>query len=225
MRKLVHRLASIAVALAAGHQPAMAVTETLTMDALPEEAGWQLISSGGTTAAVADGLLTVEVPGGFREWRSPDSWHDNVNNAAGWEVEFRMKIISSGSAYPQVNVGIRVDDLVHLTFLSIDEDLVFLEGGGWHILGEFPMDTTDDFHTYRMTGRGDAIEVFVDGALVLGVTNPYGHGEPTGTIQFGDQNASLLSPSVSVWDWLSYVTLGPVPVEATSWASVKNSYR
>ncbi len=228
MRGSVYRLAAVAVALAAFHRPVMAVTETLSMDTLPEEVGWQLFSGGTTTATVADGLLTIEVPEGdhsYHEWRSPDSWRDNVNNAAGWEVECRMKIVSSGSVYPAVNVGIRVDDFVHLTFLSIYEDLVYLEGGGWHILGEFPMDTTDDFHTYRMTGRGDSIEVFVDGALMLSVINPYSHGGPAGIIQFGDANTSHVSPSVSIWDWLSYVTIEPVSVERTSWASVKNLYR
>jgi hypothetical protein len=227
MRGLVSRLAVLAVALAASHRPVMAVTETLSMDILPEEAGWQLFSSpGGTSATVADGLLTIETPGGgHHQWRSPDSWGDNVNNASGWEVKCRMKIVSSGSVYPWVNVGIRVDDFVHLTCLSIYEDRVYLEGGGWEILGEFPMDTTDDFHTYRLTGRGDSIEVFVDGALMLSVTNTWGPGSPVGTIEFGDTNVSPMSPSVSVWDWLSYATNEPVSVERTSWATVKSLYR
>lgn len=215
---------SITLAIGLSARLVFGATEELSMDVLPDDAGWEAF--GGGSAMVDGGFLTIDTQPvfHFQQYRSPSSWFETVNNAWGWEVVFRMRVDSSAPTFPYTNVSVLIDDRTHSVVVGINEDSVVIEAGGL-IVESFFMDTTDSFHTYRIAGHYDTVDVFVDGVLSLSTTSSYGGGSPTGIVDFGDRNASPQTPSVTTWDFFAYETYGPVSVEGGTWASIKSLYR
>lgn len=214
---------SITIAIGLTARPVLGVTEELSMDVLPEEAGWQRL--GGGSATVDGGFLTMDVPKAcfcHQEYRSPNSWFETVNNAWGWEVAFRMRVESSASNFPYVNVCLHIDDRRRSIVVGLDEDRVFLEAG--IVIASFLVDTTDSFHTYRIVGHHDALDVFVDDVHAMSVTNTNPVIVPTGIVDFGDCSAGS-NPSMTTWDFFRYETYGPISRQGQSWATTKSLYR
>ena len=77
------------------------------MDALPEQTGWRLIPDGyaGSSSVVSGGILTLTAER-FREYVAPASWLNTVDAAAGYVIEFRMRILASTGCYPGREIGV-----------------------------------------------------------------------------------------------------------------------
>ena len=202
--------------------PAQAWTEFLSMDVLPESVGWTLIcpdqtfQPGPGSSALSGGLLTLTSTW-FREYRAPASWINTVNAAAGYTIEFRMRIVSGPSRYPDWRVGVWYEDRAAQTVISIDSSRVYaasppgpyasLDGTAWH--------------TYRIVVLGNWHRVYVDESLAIEFQHP---GASSGAyLQFGDLGGP--GTTISEWDYFAYETQSPVPVAATSWGRIKSLYR
>ncbi|MFP4249983.1 MAG: hypothetical protein ACLFU7_10015 [Armatimonadota bacterium] len=61
----------------------------------------------------------------------------------------------------------------------------------------YEMDTTDDFHTYRVVTEGEDLQVFVDGELVIDAPGTYtGSGSGARQLSFGAANSPMLGEAL-----------------------------
>ena len=160
----------------------------------PDSDGWKL--GGQDKATLSTGVLTINTMGaGYvaceysREWK-PD-------NVKGWTVEAVFKAVAIDSTDP---LNIRIisgSDSVRYAVLSAQPDKIILwrEGG----ITEFNMNTTDAFHTYRVTVKGNVVKVYVDKKLVITANA----GPATvSKVGFGDTTVSSVNATVQ-WKGIS----------------------
>jgi hypothetical protein len=167
-------------------------TVSLDFDQLPGgEWGHETCTESAT--GVAGGVLTIDAPSCVDEFLdrhgSGSAWHDQVDNRRGWTVEARLRIA------PTV---IWINDHTEVVNIGFGPGAVCLS---YPDFVQVPMDTTDAFHVYRITGKGDRIRLFVDGRKVIdhrltvvGAGSDvlmFGHGDPS-------------TPAVSSWDYFRY---------------------
>lgn len=200
--------------------PARAWTEFLSMDVLPDSAGWATISDGGSSV-VNGGILTITSPS-FREYYAPATWINTVSIVTGYTIEFRMRIVSAGHCYPYMNVGVVYHDNSYLSMVGCDPDRVYMA------YPDYPqtfaaLDVTQ-WHTYRIVVLGTHHQVFVDGDLTIDFQHP-GTGGGARILTFGDVNVNPNCPSVTEWDYFAYETDAVVPVAQTTWGRLKRLYR
>ena len=116
-------------------------------------------NAGETTAAMEDGALRIVDASttGLLMYRA--RW--NADAAGGTELEARVKLVKA-SAGP---CGQCLDfaDGVHEDSLTLYPNRV----GLWYAKLEYSMDTTAEYHTYRVAIRGEDVRIFVDGKLAI----------------------------------------------------------
>lgn len=216
------RLISISL-LAIMPVPARAWTEFLSMDVVPESAGWTLFADDqpGSSSVVNGGILTLTTPW-YREYRAPASWLNTVSNVTGYTIEFRMRIVSAGHCYYDDNIGVWYYDNSNITVVCFDPDLIYVH---YPTPGQpsAPLDVTQ-WHTYRIVVVGTRHQIFVDDNLTLDYQHP-GTGLGTPGLYFGDLGVTRCGPTQTEWDYLAYDTHAVVPVATTSWGKIKALYR
>lgn len=116
-------------------------------------------NSGETTAAMEDGVLRITDASATGMLMYRMRW--NADATGGTELEARVKLVKA-SAGP---CGQCLDfaDGVHEDSLSFYPDHI----GLWFAKLDYAMDTTAEFHTYRVAIRGEDVQVFVDGKQVI----------------------------------------------------------
>lgn len=194
----------------------LADSQFLSMDSLPSEEGWWEAADGGGSSSVSGGFLTIDSPS-YREWNAPSRWIDTVDNAIGWEIEFRVRLTAS---VPGGALTIWIHDREHLLELCLERDQVYI---CYPTIETYPMDTGDAQHTYRIVGQGTHADIFIDGALVF----PYDFTTPTGGTEaliFGDMAGGYMT--LSEWDYFSWSTDGlPVPANGATWGRIRALFR
>ncbi len=122
-----------------------------------------------------------------------------LNNATGWTVEMKAKMVSYTP--PPSNAFLEISDGSYLESLYIYDDRVefAIDNSNYY------MDTTDDFHKYRVTGKGTALKVYIDG--ILRITGSLGSASGDQTVTFGD---FTIQGDISLhhWDYVYYSTTG-----------------
>ena len=118
----------------------------------------------------------------------------SFSNSVGATLEVRLKIVEADEEYDcffQLLDGTKKHEVV------ITNTSVTLEGSE-----PYNMDTTDDFHTYRVTGQGSTSKLYIDG--VLRITQTSGNMATNG-VEFGN-----VTPTGSelLWDYIYYRTDG-----------------
>jgi hypothetical protein len=99
-------------------------------------------------------------------------------------------------------VQLWVHDHTYLTIVGFDTSKVFIAAPD-HV--EYPMDTTQQFHTYRVEGKGDMFRVYVDGTLAIDYHRSW-EGGGSEALCFGDGDGSSSGYSRSYWDYFMYDT-------------------
>jgi hypothetical protein len=136
-------------------------------------------NAGETTAVMADGALRITDASTKDLLMYTAGW--NADPAGGTELEARLKLVKA-SAGP---CGQCLDfaDGVHEDSLSFYPDRI----GLWYAKLDYAMDTTAAFHTYRVALRGEDVQVFVDGKLVIDGKGKFVQpaGGQRNTVQFG----------------------------------------
>ena len=199
--------------------PARAWTEFLSMDVLPENAGWTPVFDAGSSVVVNGGILTLTASS-FREYAAPASWLATVDASVGYMIEFRMRILAGGNCYAGRQIGIWYHDNTNVTILGIDADRIYVH---YPTHGQpFAMMDATLWHTYRIVVQGAHHQVFVDGALVLDYPHP-GTGMASRVLMFGDFGECGYSQTE--WDYVAYDTQAVVPVAQTTWGRLKTLYR
>jgi sialidase-1 len=176
-------------------------TTTYDMTKLPGCGGW---FGKTTTSTVEDGVLRVvdassEVGEGHCftvEWGA-----DPKQEAV---AEARLKVVSSEG---DAGVALWVSNGVNeegIQFRTDGFDLAF--AGLKH-----QMDTTADFHVYRVTIQGSDIKVYVDGELAVDGTGKFTAPAHAGRNALSFGSASSTAKGESLWDYVRFST--PLVIE------------
>lgn len=130
-----------------------------------------------------------ERPGDYHYWRLP--W--GADPASETVVEVRVKV-RSGSSYVLLSNGVSHERL------GLWPDRIDL----WaNRAVQYKMDTTDDFHVYRVVMKGKDLRVFVDGQLRLDATGKLKPAAGAGNeVGFGAANSGQVGEA-----WWSYVKI------------------
>jgi len=179
-------------------------TKETNMGVLPSADGWTYNGSApeATYASVAGGILITDsnTIGGL----SQSSYYiaPAFNNATGWTVEAKIKVISYSGTQFQQQLRISIRDGVWLENLLISNLGIKLSVSG----ETYAFDTTDAFHVYRITGIGTVVKVYVDGILRL--TGTLSFALASDYMDFGDISAINGENSKAEWNYIKYSTAG-----------------
>lgn len=139
---------------------------------------------------------------------SDESWEHVINpefsNATGLTVEFRMRVVSGeliAGENPNAGIGIYNE----LVALVID---IYTDGIGDNndATKFYAFDTTDAYHTYRITIKDSVYKVYVDGTLRMEKTVDAGEFVP----QIDLYHNSTTGNSERNWDYIYWKTNGAV---------------
>jgi len=122
----------------------------------------------------------------------------NFSNSAGGTLEVKLKIVEADEEY---DCYFLLRDGTKNHEVAITNTSVILSP---NISPQtYSMNTTDDYHTYRLTGQGSTSKLYIDGILRLTHTNP-GSSAVNG-VEFGN-----VTPTGSelLWDYVYYRTDG-----------------
>lgn len=191
---------------------------TLDFDTLPG-APWQHADEGGS-ASVSGGVMTIETPTfyEFLLWNPDGAWHENVDNARGWAIEARLRVDAATASLCAGCSAVQIwaNDHTILLIVGFSTNEISI---AYPDLVHFPMDTTDAFHTYRVTAKGMHVTVAVDGVVAIDhiLSWPGGGSE---VVSFGDGDGSGYSKSY--WASFSYDVGAPAetpsPAFRVDWA-------
>ena len=164
------------------------------MDQPPLIGGWQ---STDTRHEVKDGVLRIVDNSSERgsghcfqiDWQA-----DPAQEAV---VEARLKVVSSqGDAGVCLWVSNGVNE-EGVQFHTDGIDLAFAKL-------KYELDTTADFHVYRLTFKGQDLKLYVDDKLALDATGKVTHPAHQGRSQFTFGSASSAAQGESLWDYVRF---------------------
>jgi len=156
------------------------------------------------TITLEDGVLHFVDAGTEKGDLAFPAKHWQADPAEGAAVEARLKAVDCRGAYGMM---LMVADGVHEDALTFYKDRIRLERARL----EYPMDTTDGFHVYRVDIRGTDIRVSVDGKCVID-----GRGKFTFPAR-GRRNCiaygagSSTATGEAYWDWIRWTTNEEAP--------------
>ena len=183
-------LASCLTARAAA--PSDAWTLTYDMDRVPALGGWF-----GSTAEwrVEDGILRIVDPSstGGEACMFQIPWQAVPAQEA--VAELRMRVVR---AQGDAGVAIWVSN-------GVNEEGVQFQADGVNLAFSkltYDMDTTDDFHVYRVAVKGNDFQLYVDGRLAIDGTGTYTHAAHKGRNNLSFGSASSTATGESLWDWV-----------------------
>lgn len=182
--------------------PSPAWTVQYEADVLPTAATPVWTKSGGFGADTEEispaGILhTINSAGGIVSYFIADN---SFNVATGWTVEAKLKIVS-GYTYSvgsdATGITVRAIDDASSIYLDIYTDTADLNGTTYAI------DTTDDYHVYRITRLGTALKLYIDGVLVVETTDVVS-GTATGNIWYEPSYFASAGPVEVLTDYVYY---------------------
>jgi len=179
-------------------------TKTYNMDKYPGIGGW---FGQKTHAEAENGVLRVVDPssdGGEGHCFSIE-WGAAADKEA--IAEARMKVVS---AEGNAGVALWVSNGVHEEGVQFQTDGVNLAFSGL----KYNMDTTDDFHVYRVTIKGNDLKLYVDGKLAIDASGKFTHEAVNGRSQLSFGSVSSSAKGESLWDYVRFKS--PLVIETQS---------
>ncbi|MDD5428580.1 MAG: glucoamylase family protein [Candidatus Omnitrophica bacterium] len=129
--------------------------------ALPHNSGWSKYSVGNNyTEGLQDGVLYMRsgfVEGGLNYSRTP-----GFKAADGYTIETRFRLGTFSAPVTYGGMGISVFDDSYYWRLDFMPGAVGIAVGAEYI-GMSYLDTTSDYHTYRMVAKNGIVNVYIDG--------------------------------------------------------------
>ena len=146
-------------------------------------------------------------PAGFLHLVSNDSGEatysqneSGIDNAVGTTIELRVKMISGYTFADQINsMSLELRDGVRQVWLDIYSDAIATKGE------TYEMDTTDDYHIYRVTVKGTETKVYVDGVLRITDNTSWAGAQKYVLFTGGSWYEGSIESS---WDYVYYRTDG-----------------
>lgn len=149
------------------------------------------------TPTFSDGRLT------YKTSTLSSTWYDHVNNAIGYSVKFRIKVIDSGTYKCQ---EFYIDDKtyvcsIYLKSNSISVDAVFIA----EATQSYSVDLTDGYHIVEINIIGTSLSVKIDGVeRITGTLNAASGGEGSQYLEFGDKSSTAGYGGEVYWDYIKY---------------------
>lgn len=159
-------------------------TKETNMGILPSADGWTYNGTApeATYCAVAGGILTVDGGGVSTSYYTKTP---TLNNTTGYTIELRYKHYTDRQTLYWWD-GTQRNQLSFRTNYIADRNNT-----------QYAMDTTDGFHVYRITMKGTAIKVYVDG--ILRINSTYNEATATQSIRFGCENSAGKGEYDYIW--------------------------
>ncbi|MBI2298595.1 MAG: exo-alpha-sialidase [Armatimonadetes bacterium] len=179
-------------AVARAQDPAW--TQTFDMSRDPACGGW---FGAGTRHELADGVMRVvdgSSEGGCGHCFIVD-WEANPETEA--TAEARLKVVSSQG---DAGVALWVSNGVNEEGIQFTTDGLNLAFAGT----KYALDTTADFHVYRVTIQGLDLKLYVDGKLAVDGAGKFTHVAHQGRSQLGFGSASSAARGESLWDYVRF---------------------
>lgn len=174
-------------------------TGTTLMGSLPSADGWTFDGTDeGRDCSVAGGILTIDTIG---HGTATARYYKSVtlNNALGYTIEAKVKVDSAEGANLFQN-DIFVRDGAYYYELNIYSDRITTKDTVASI--DYVMDTTTDYHIYRIVTKGTVVKVYVDG--ILRITAAIATASGDNYLEFGDDSATNNVNSKSYWDYIKW---------------------
>lgn len=172
----------------------LAWTQTYEMDQHPAIGGW---FGDGTSSVVENGVLRVvdgSTLGGSGHCFQLD-WEADPGQEA--VAEARVKVISCTG---EAGVCLWVSNGVNEEGLTLYPDRVELSFAKL----TYALDTTADFHVYRLTIRGHDLTLHVDGQPAIDATGRFTHPAYGGRNEFSFGSASSAATGEALWDYVRF---------------------
>jgi len=161
----------------------------------------------------------------YKHDESGEYWYDNVSNAKGHIIEFRIKVISDWSGVSEENqvsyvyaadgawayqIGLKKSKIVVLgTYISESAK-------------HYDIDLTDGYHIIKSVVIGTSLKVYVDGTLGITATLDYSSGG-TKRLLFQVGGSSTSDAGVIRYDYLNYLTGSPVRLNKVLYLEVNDT--
>jgi hypothetical protein len=143
-----------------------------------------------TSAEVRDGCLVIADRGTEAGDYLYAQYPWKISPETGGTLEARVKLVSGWCS-------MRCDDGVHSERLEIHPDRIQLRGGRGP---SYAMNTTSDFHVYRVVVKNADINVYVDGKLRIDGSGLYTKPAANGRNDVGVGSANSPSLGEALWD-------------------------
>ncbi|MCL4416189.1 MAG: hypothetical protein M1365_05750 [Actinobacteria bacterium] len=187
-----------------------------TADLMPQDSTpfWYERNEGGT-AYITNGLLYLST---YIDYGAARAYYRywNANNTTGWTVEAKLKVMGTyhriWSDAPYQGLVIEMFDNSKNVALEFYANKIVLFNWATNrtppppSIATYNLDTTT-FHTYRITGEGNNVYVYVDNNLVIDGTSKLTQATFGQRICFGDDNNGPES-GTAYWDYVYYDTTG-----------------
>lgn len=170
-------------------------TEELDFDNSPlNQPGWFLFGSNLWSFTGGEARLDTASSSSMSSFNK--AW--GASMSTGWTVEFRMRVDQSDGLDGRIQLVMPDGNYSGLRF-SQNEVREIWTGAS------YAMDTTDQFHLYRVTKQGNVFRLYVDNELRI--TTNVSVPSADGNFRFGDEAGP---GSQSQWDFVRYYTGGAV---------------
>lgn len=177
---------------------------------------WTKATSGaGQSESVSGGVLTTAASGvSTQDYTITDG---DLDTAVGTTMETRLKVISTEGFVNSAIRALYIQDGTNKCMLVFYSNQIRAVNDIAQFNGvSFFMDTTDDFHVYRLTLKGTAVKVYVDGTLKF--THTITDTSASQKVAFGDFSGSN-NPHEEQWDYVSYWETGALTPGDLPWAT------
>jgi hypothetical protein len=173
-----------------------------TADLEPDSVGWTLTENAvGDLASASGGILYLDTTPENAFWSYSYNW--GVSNLIGATFEARVRIISGND-----------EPIIWLRDGSFYEGIQFFSDRirMFHdTFNIYYMDTTDGFHIYRFTIKGNDYMVYVDGNLVINGTGQHDMASGSNVCHFGDFSDTSNYEGNSEWDFVRFNVSDAIP--------------
>ena len=177
-------------------------TDDLDMSVEPNSAGWTL--GGSDYASVSSGILTINT---LNKTTASNFYYKmwTASNTNGWTIEAKMRVIESelASVFEENawnnSCTFKGYDGNKWEGICFFNDGILINNNGQHV--KHLMNTTSEYHVYRISVRGTVGYVYVDGALIAKTTS-----ETTSNdyILFGDSATTTGDNTHTEWEFVRY---------------------
>ena len=197
-------------------------TELTDMDVLPDMPLSSHWTCEGTFAvkSVAGGVLTLETRG-HQATGNLVQEVPQFSNTAGSTAEVKMRLLEAPTTGFQGMMFSLIDGKREGK-ISFHPDQIKIRDQN-DVVAIYPMDTGDDFHTYRMALVKDTLEVYVDGERVASAL--LSREVTAKRILFGDFSPEVGENMIAQVDYLAYSVEGAVTPEGTAVTSIEERLR
>lgn len=169
-------------------------TRTYDMDREPPGGGW---FGADTRHEVKDGVLHVIDPSSASGSGHCFQIEWEADPAGETIAEARVKVLR---AQGEAGVCLWVSDGVNEEGVDLRADRVRLAFAGL----EYPLDTTADFHVYRVVLHSPDLQIYVDDKLALDATGKFTHPAHQGRNRLTFGSASSSAQGESLWDYVRF---------------------